>query len=563
MNKELRPFWAFVVYVDISGWSLGDATQQKEQMVRLLEYTKKHLSELKTQGIKPFWLTTTGDGWAIVFKTENPLPIMEFAIKVYEDVLQKERFKIRVGVSSGTLINYSNSLMKRRDVCGPAIIIARRLVEGAMEGEFLIDEHLAKQLIGINASWSSHITPASPIRDKHGNVLNTRRYVSSIKTKDYVELKKREKIDHVGLLELLNIAKKLGHGPNREILRLEELLKTKLCGIDGLLILWIDGKFEGLSADSVYIDPSWDKYKVKSTGIPKETLGSPDERFLELISNIIPKYHAEIRDAQNRPKVWVRNIKYPLTDRPYLSLELGGLDYRTNRALEEAFSTPVKQGKTLSELYEEGYFDILTDLPNMVVIHIVMKTRDGYLVLAQRGRKQVDYASGKFSPSCEEQWDPSKDQYPHETVLRCLAEEWNIESSYGVPVTSRHIKLLAIGREWGTYWNTAFIYAVDLPCDSKDVLDLWTAVPEDKAEASGIGVIPMGERDGRYAIIKMLQENKVRRSFLSTYGAKWAGVVRDERLHETTGAARVLLSLAHWYGLDDLSNLTRQIKQDA
>jgi len=556
-GKELPSediYSAIVIFSDISGWSKGDAKEQKRQVEKLIDITRKHLKRLERSGVEPFWLKGTGDGWAIAFPDmSNIFHVLKFAINVYEDVLKSGELKIRIGFTHGLVVQYINRLTRREDICGPAVIEGRRLIEAASPNEFLIKEEIARQLISINRRWKKHLIPRVPVYTKYGERINVYRYVSSIETEGYDVARYEE------LTGFLDIAKSLGHGPNKWILSSESRMRTKLCAIDGLILLWMDSRFKGLPADSIYLSPPWEPDRLKRTGVP-DPLGDLDERFLEIIRPLLPKYLKEIREDQNRPKVWIKEIRYPLTDRPFLELTLGGSDYRRNKALEEAFVNPVVDKKTLRDLYEEGRFNLLNDLPNMVVTHTVMRTRDGNIVVAQRGRKQVDYAQGRFSPSCEEHWDPSKDKYPYDTVLRCLSEEWNLDEDHGVSIDVGHIKLLAIGREWGLYWTTVLIYAVDLPCTSDEVLKCWDMVPEDRAEASGIGVIPIRDHDSRCMLLKTLKLNEVRpRHLENECGAKWAGICSDNIWHETTGAARILLGLAHWYGLKELKACVQDI----
>lgn len=561
MSKHCRPgevLSVIVIFADISGWSRGDAQEQRDQVMNLLAITNKHLEKLKHQGINPLWLKGTGDGWAIAFSDmSNVFRVLDFAINVYEDALRSGEFKIRVGFTHGLVVQYHNELTHEEDICGPAVIEARRLIEGASPNEFLIKEEIAEQLVKVNRrKWERCLTPRAKVRTKHGEEIRAWRYVSGFETEGY-NVARYEKFRSI-----LDIAKSLGHGPNESILSSERRMSTRLCAIDGLILLWMDCKFKGLPADSVYISPHWKPGELNHIGVPTRPLGDLDKRFLSVIRPLLPKYLKEIKEDQNRPKVWIKEIRYPLSDRPFLVLNLGGSDYRRNRALEEAFIKPCADGKTLRDLYEEGKFDLLYDLPNMIVIHVVMKTADECIVVAQRGRKDVDYAQGKFSPSCEEHWDPSQDEYPYDTILRCLSEEWNLDEEHGVPIDTSHMRLLAIGREWGLYWNTAFIYAVSLPCNSDEVLECWNMVPQDKAEASAVGVIPVGDHDKRCILLRTLQLNEVRPKHLEREcGAKWAGNYGDNIWHETTGAARILLGLAHWYGLDELRTCVRDISK--
>lgn len=361
-----------------------------------------------------------------------------------------------------------------------------------------------------------------------------------------------------GLPELLA---RLGAGPNPEIRNTANRLGTRPRGVRGLLTLWMDPTFEGLHPTGVRVSPTWNPAELERLGTPSQLIALPTQ-LQEAVAPLftgIPDLLA-IPSAANRPKVWLKEAAFPLTDKEDAStveLTCGGLDYRTARALEFAYVNSVAYKGyrlTLREAYESRLLNILDDLPGMVVAHLAMLTSDHYLVLAQRGRKgQVDFARGRFSASCEEQWDPSLECRPHETVLRCLSEEWNLDEGHGVEVSAENVRLVAVGREWGRYWNTAFLYVVDLPCDGNTVVDLWESVPPDKAEAAAVGVVSVATSEQRKQLLRVLREGSIDPEMLRAQcAAEWTIGVERNLLHETTGAARIALALAHRYDVKSL-----------
>jgi hypothetical protein len=393
-------------------------------------------------------------------------------------------------------------------------------------------------------------------------------FVSFINVKDLVALKPEGRDIHVsGVTEtsrivevtprtlsktasVVRIADFLNCGPNESILRTSERLKARLGGIQGLLLFWIDFECRGLTSDAVTVEPHWSPRSVPETGTPFPPLGDLDGDLLDAIRPIISKNKLvkEIDERQNKPKVWIKKLDCYLTDRPFLRLLLGGLDYRKTRAIQCAFDSDIKwRGRktTLRDLYETGELDILEHLPSMVVAHNVVITLDGFLLLAQRSGA-VDFAPNRFSPSFEEQWNPKTERHPHLTVLRALEEEFNLDSAYGVPVDLGHISLVAVGREWGEYWNTALLYTIDLPCNGEDVIACWESMPKDKSEARAVGLVPVGNSKDRKTLLEQLKSGECHpERFQMWSGAK----PRIAAWHPTTAAARIIMGLSHRYGV--------------
>jgi hypothetical protein len=198
--------------------------------------------------------------------------------------------------------------------------------------------------------------------------------------------------------------------------------------------------------------------------------------------------------------------------------------------------------------------DLNDSFPEIVVIHAAWLTVDEHLVLAQRATKSGgEFAPVRFSPSCKEQWDPFQECYPHQTVIRCLSDEFNLDYAHGISINSPDIQLVALGREWGMYWNTALIYVIALSCTSNDVLDCWRRWPKDKDEHIAVGVMPVEKKEHRMAVIDFIRTIKVQPDeLMKRCGAKWAEKPDDHELHDQTARARNLFALAHRFGIGAL-----------
>lgn len=527
----------FVLFADISRWSTNDASAQKAQIVALCQAAKEVFS---TFNLILQWKVGTGDGFAVAFPTGTSSDLaIRTTCSLFEEVQKQSEFEIRMSLTEGSVVFYTNPLTSDNDIVGPAVISARRLLDGAASGSVLIGEHVAKDVIGVDSSWEKRLVEHRPVVDKHSKVHRAHRYVPDSETKSHINF---ITADPPITVELMTIAKRLRATPNQAIQDIEKARKTSLQAIGGLILFWLDAECNGLQPDVVTVVPKRGERATLKDWV--QGLSPLREQIQRVIKPVARNSELKwITDQKNRPKVWLSQILPPMTDQPWLSLSIGGSDFRNSKALEWAFTHQVNfenTSLTLRKVYEKGLLRLYEDLFGLVAATIVMLTSDDCIVVAQRG--PLAWAKGRYSISCEEGWDPKQESNPHETVLRCLEEEWNLDARHGVGVEPEHVRLVAIGREWGHYWNTVLVYVVDLPCPSDVVIENWMSFPKDASEAIGIGVIPIGSWEQRRLLLELLSTEEVRPGKFPD--AKWAGDVSDGKLHETTGAARVLFALA-------------------
>jgi hypothetical protein len=540
-----------VIWADIVKWSYNDATKQIEQAKKVAQIANTiRTSVMKNCRISESWMAWTGDGFAIGF-SGMVSDVMKEAAEAFEKHNVKSDFKIRLAASFGLSSGYENPLTRKNEMCGYVIIETRRIIEAIHGSKFYVGKSLAKNLIGQNNDlWRSRLVELQPIKDKHGNEYDVYEYVPGYLSKNFASSKDIKKVDSsvMKIAEALNCYK--------EHLRMPSISNT--------ILHWIDSACTGLSSDAVSITPTWDFTKINETGIPNE-IGDIDSYLRDNVKNLMESDPTikNMDERQNRPKVWIKRMEPPLTDRPFLKLELGGLDYKNNRAIETLYTTSMNwNGKqtTLKQLYEDNILDISEYLPNMVVAHIIMKTTDDYLVLTQRSSTN-DYAKKKFSPSCEEQWNPKFERLPHGTVTRCLEEEFNLDSAHGVNVQAGHISLIAVGREWNQYWNTALFFTVDLPCSHKDVINCWKSLPKDKYENKSVGLINVGVPKNRSILLKQIKHNECRPDEFKN--SRWiGGKASSNEFHPTTGLPRLIFGLCHWFGINTILKESTHPKTD-
>ncbi len=326
---------------------------------------------------------------------------------------------------------------------------------------------------------------------------------------------------------------------SREIYATERKLGASLEALDGLIVLWMNLREPFLEATAVQVKPTWHPSLDPASFANLQDL--PDE-FVEIASKYREYVKRDFVTTTNFPKVWLKEFRSPLSDRPTLSMTVGKTDYLTSKCLGKSFDAGELRAK-----YEDGRLSMPEDLPGLLVTANVIVTSDDHIILSQRKPKETDFAGGLYSVSFEEQWNPQYENVPYEAVLRGLSEEFNIDKSHGVYVTVDNLRLLALTREWGAYWSTALIYLVQLPAKAQKVLECWNSLPppKDKNEHVGIVAVPLRE-PGKSYLLRLLERSETitfakLRDICGSNNI--TGQPTDQNLHDVSGRARLLFGL--------------------
>lgn len=328
---------------------------------------------------------------------------------------------------------------------------------------------------------------------------------------------------------------------SKEIIKIERRLKTRFLAMDGLILLWMASSKEGLPFTAVEVHPSWRPIGKDDSIRHLPQIGKP-------FKNYIKSYWDETKTRfpeANYPKIWLKSLKSPFTDRPVMRLEVGRTDYWSTKCLESA----LLKGDLLKE-YERGELSPIYDTPGLIAVASVLLTNDDHLIIAQRQRKKiVDFAADCWTPTFEEQWNPLLDEFPHKTVLRGMKEEFNLDQDHGVGVGPNSVSLYAVGREWGEFYNTVLIYVVQLSTTARKVLDCWqsTPPPPDRDEHIAVAAVPLVEKGRRFLmdLISMKRSEKlsVKRLREVSGDENIVGTPSDHLIFPTHGRAKIIMGL--------------------
>lgn len=317
--------------------------------------------------------------------------------------------------------------------------------------------------------------------------------------------------------------------------------------MDGLLLPWMTPEKEGIPGRNVEVKSSWEIHQKEGakegwiSGLPE--IGDAFRKYID------PYWkQVQLEYKTSKPKIWIENFSTPFRDREViLELYLGQTDFFITKCLEEAF----KKGG-LREAYENRIFDVLEDLPGLAAVVPVIITKDNHLILAQRAtrKRELAFGRGAWTISAAEHWDPLEDSSPDETVIRCLEEEFHLDSDHGVKVSVDDMRLYALGREWGNFYNTVFIYVVRTPVPAKEVLDLWVGgitAPESQNEHVAVAAVPLHEKGVTFLLdlVRMERSKELSADHLKAVcGEKGTrGTSSDGELFPTFGRAGIIIAL--------------------
>ncbi len=516
---------ACVVYADLVSWSLQNLA---DQISSTQELSTQFMERITTYNLQPLWKTSTGDGFAVAFERKDAVRVAVACIDLLDRYLVNATLQVRLALGAGDIASFHSPLTGTEDFTGPGIIKARRVLDGITGGNvLLLQKDLADDIRAqIVAVFKPRFVQYPDIQDKHGGAHHVCQILSDRGTD-----KLSARVIPTSLSQLSSVAK----AP--EIVALETALGTSLLSLDGLVLLWMDGNAKGREATSLIVQP-----EMKLTA---ESLASLPE-IPKHIKNYAAKHRQEVEEKYkppNNPKFWVQSFTSPLVDRPRLCISLGRTDYFTSRALEAALDDgPLRQA------YHKRKLDLVKHQPGTLGTHSVIVTSDRRLILAQRKPKDVAYAGGAYSISCEEQCDPRCDKTPTDTVLRGLSEEFNLDAKHGVYVGVGDLSLHALASEWNKFLCSVLIYRIDLPATAEKVFECWNSLPppKDKNEHIALAAVPLDSAVALTFLRKLASRSAsiVRSDLQEICGSNGiTGDASDGDLHPTSGRARLLIAL--------------------
>ena len=171
--EKTRSIHASFFFVDIVG--LSDPETSTALQVKKIDFLNSTVASSKALESMPpdlVLILPTGDGMAIGFLQGPELPL-QLAIEVHEKLNQFNRGKlpseiiqIRIGINSGPVFVVKD-IRGNRNIWGPGIIMARRIMDVGDEGHILLSSRVAEDLRQLSHEYSRIIHPLDKYNMKH------------------------------------------------------------------------------------------------------------------------------------------------------------------------------------------------------------------------------------------------------------------------------------------------------------------------------------------------------------------------------------------------------------
>ena len=182
-------------FIDVVGLS-DPSLSVKNQMEKIdsLNMLIKSCRTFQRKEVKKI-IMPTGDGMVMAFLLDPELPLhlsIDLHRKISEynqDRRPEERIGVRIGLSSGPVF-ISEDINNHKNLWGPGIVIARRVMDIGDDGHILIADKLAEELISLRDEFKTMIKPVSDFKIKHGQNIS----VYSAYSKDFGNPQLPEKV---------------------------------------------------------------------------------------------------------------------------------------------------------------------------------------------------------------------------------------------------------------------------------------------------------------------------------------------------------------------------------
>jgi hypothetical protein len=164
----------FVDIVGLSDPAMSTKTQMKK--IETLNKSVKECSAFKNTPKEFMLVLPTGDGMAIGFLQGPEFPL-QLAIELHKKLTEynkgripSETVRVRIGIHSGNVF-VVNDVLDNKNVWGPGIIIARRVMDLGEDGHILMSPRVAEDLRELSDEYKRVIKPVHDYSIKHGQTL--------------------------------------------------------------------------------------------------------------------------------------------------------------------------------------------------------------------------------------------------------------------------------------------------------------------------------------------------------------------------------------------------------
>jgi hypothetical protein len=164
-------------FVDIVG--LSDTSMSTKTQIKKIEGLNKCISNCEAFKMTPkemLLMLPTGDGMCLGFLQGPELPL-SLAIELHRKLAEynksripSETIRVRIGLHSGNCF-IVNDILENKNIWGPGIILARRVMDFGDDGHILMSSSLADALRELSDEYRQIIKPVHDFVLKHGTTM--------------------------------------------------------------------------------------------------------------------------------------------------------------------------------------------------------------------------------------------------------------------------------------------------------------------------------------------------------------------------------------------------------
>src|SRR5436309_3395539 len=158
-----------VLFIDIVGYSkllIHEQSEQIQTLRKIVRGTEQfHAAEAEGKLLR----LPTGDGGALVFRTNPEAPVWS-ALEISEESKNHPEHRVRMGVHSGP-VNELTDLNEQANIAGAGINMAQRVMDCGEAGHILLSRHVADDLKHY-ARWRPYLHEIGECKVKHGEIIS-------------------------------------------------------------------------------------------------------------------------------------------------------------------------------------------------------------------------------------------------------------------------------------------------------------------------------------------------------------------------------------------------------
>src|SRR6516164_2085131 len=158
-----------VLFIDIVGYSKLLINEQSEQMQKLREIVRGTEQFRLAEAEGKLLRLPTGDGGALVFRTNPEAPVL-CALEIGKELKKHPELRVRMGIHSGP-VNEIADLNEQANIAGAGINVAQRIMDCGDAGHILLSQHVADDLKHY-PRWQPYLHSLGECEVKHGVRLN-------------------------------------------------------------------------------------------------------------------------------------------------------------------------------------------------------------------------------------------------------------------------------------------------------------------------------------------------------------------------------------------------------